>query len=100
MLENYYSMKLAEFFKRWHISSDKWQKLKKLWGLEGKRKKTKPEKSPSATKVDKGKRVIFLGTFVVEKASVLSAFPAFDKEWSEPVQLRWLDVYRLLVQGE
>lgn len=57
-------------------------------------------KSPSDTKVSKGDRYIYLGTFTVVAADGLPSFPEFDSSWPEMVQLRWLDVYRDLARSK
>lgn len=36
LLNDYRTMKLREFLKKWHLATSSWQKLKKLWGVEGK----------------------------------------------------------------
>ena len=38
IIEDYNTMTLIAFYDRWHISTVKWIELKKLWGVEGKRK--------------------------------------------------------------
>ena len=59
---------------------------------------TKQEELPSDTKVSKGNRFLHLGTFTVEEANELPAFPEFNDSWPELVQLRWLDTFKELAR--
>ena len=45
ILNDYYSMTLAAFLKRWRLSTAKWMKVKKLWEVSGKAKVTNIERT-------------------------------------------------------
>jgi len=36
IIQDYHALPLRKFFRKWHISSQKWQELKQLWKLEPK----------------------------------------------------------------
>jgi len=61
ILADYRSMKLYDFFKRWHISTTWWLKLKEDWKVQGKQRKhslkkewklVAPDKAPAAPEVE------------------------------------------------
>lgn len=53
-------------------------------------------KTPSNTKVTKGDRYIYLGTFTVVAADGLPSLPEFDNSWPMLTQIEWLQTYREL----
>lgn len=89
VLRDYYSKRLLDFLRDWHLSVAYWTKLKKEWQVKPKERPRPVRKTPTAKPS--------LGPGPGPRA-VLPAFPEFDSSWPELVQLRWFDTYRALVE--
>jgi len=105
ILEAYDSLTLIEFYAKWHFSSNTWTKLKREWGVKGKyerRSPTSPKSLPDtkAPEVHRGNPLVSLGTFTVEPASELPAFPEFNDQWSDFTKQAWFETYMELKKLE
>uniref|UniRef100_A0A6M3IRS5 Uncharacterized protein n=1 Tax=viral metagenome TaxID=1070528 RepID=A0A6M3IRS5_9ZZZZ len=109
ILRDYQDLTLKEFYAKRAIWAGTWTALKRAWGIQGKYPKNAHRKpiadkatdEPKVTKVSKVTKVnkgnlVSLGTFTVEAASELPAFPAFNDNWPMLTQIEWLQTYRVL----
>jgi len=117
MIEDLISMGYAAFLEKWkvkrqivsHLKSDELYKSRVGLGELPVKKKKEPkspkakspksppeplEKLPFNLKVISAEnKLLSLGTFTVEAASELPAFPSFNDSWPFPVQEKWFEVY-------
>jgi len=84
---DYETVRLSELYRKWHICSTSWGRLKKAWGIPNKGRGYRQLRlKPSAE--------------VLGRISILPAFPEFNDNWAFPVQEKWLEVYKELRQLE
>ena len=120
MIEDLITMGYDAFMEKWkvkwqivsHLKSDELYKSRVGLGelsvkkeKDPKSSKAKSPKSPKSPPEPLGElpfkikvisaedKLISLGTFTVEAASELPAFPSFNDSWPFPVQEKWLEVY-------
>jgi len=86
ILADYRSMRLRDFFKRWHLSSTSWTRLKPKWNVKGKH----GNRSKKATRHMETVKV------PVNVEDSLPPLPAFSNSWPEAVQIEWLRTYTKL----
>lgn len=80
VLADYHLMNLKDFFRKWHLSTQYWIKLKKQWRVVGKHS---------------GNPIASVSVLVNAEDS-LPPLPAFSDKWTETVQVEWLRTYREL----
>lgn len=102
IIADYRSMKIIDFFRKWHISSVTWLKLKAKWNLtsntqlhSAQKRLEKPLETPTKEPIG---RIPAMGAItglaaLIHPLNTLPPFPAFRDEWSEAVQVKWLGVY-------
>ena len=92
ILHDYQALLLREFFRKWQFHAGSWTKLKRSWGLQGKRpvKKSKAVSNPSrpASRLP--------APDPLHTNDQLPPFPAFNDSWPFIVQEKWLEVYQEL----
>ena len=117
MIEDLITMDYDAFLEKWkvkrqivsHLKSDELYKsrvgLGELPAKKGKEPKSSKAKSPKSPPEPLGElpfkikvisaenKLLSLGTFTVEAASELPAFPSFNNSWPFPVQEKWFEVY-------
>jgi len=120
MIEDLITMDIDDFYKKWpikrqvlsHLKSDKLYKSRvgvgELPVKEKKEPKSSKAKSPKSPKsppepleklpfklkvISAENKLLSLGTFTVEAASELPAFPSLNDSWPFIVQEKWLEVY-------
>jgi len=117
MIEDLITMGYDAFLEKWkvkrqivsHLKSDELYKSRVGLGELPVKKKKEPksskakspksppeplEKLPFNLKVISAEnKLLSLGTFTVEAASELPAFPSFNDSWPFPVQEKWFEVY-------
>ncbi len=121
IIQDYEQLRLLDFLKKWHISSQTWLKLKKQWQITGKSKpsaetETKPpertnlsphapvppmdltEERKNKDKTAESPQPVGLQVIVVRipAESNLPPMPVYNDAWPEAVQLKWLETYREL----
>ncbi|MBA7697028.1 hypothetical protein ES703_105686 [subsurface metagenome] len=91
ILIDYYALTLGEFFKKWHLSTKNWMKLKKEWKVtpKGLERRTKVKLEPPVS---------------ISPTQSLPPLPPFDNNWTSMVKIEWLKTYKELrlagVSGE
>ena len=93
LLQDYRSLTLLKFFQKWHLSTNKWGELKKLWGVEPKGHIIIGGKKPGPKpRVDTPQR----GILLAPRVDSLPPFPPFDPSWISTVQIEWFQTYKAL----
>ena len=103
ILQDYQSLKLKEFYAKWHMSSAAWTKLKRDWKLLGKSpRKSAPQLGISKPRKHIGPPSIEMvnGALKEQGANHLPAFPAFNEQWSDYVKTNWFETYQALKELE
>lgn len=83
MIRDYFEMRLLDFLRKWHISSQIWLKLKRRWGVP--RKGYYPQRAHQGRTSKSGPK--------------LPEFPPFNDSWAPEVQAEWFRTYRALKMG-
>ena len=101
IVEDYNTLTLKEFFAKQHLSYARWTELKKKWGVKGKnQRKAKSLPDVKVAETHRGNPLVSLGTFTVEAASELPAFPTFNELWSDFTKQAWFETYLELKELE
>ncbi|MDP2731051.1 MAG: hypothetical protein Q8O55_11310 [Dehalococcoidales bacterium] len=103
ILQDYQSLKLKEFFAKWHMTSATWTKLKRGWELLGKspRKSAAQSGIPRPRKHKGSPSIEAVNRALKERgANHLPAFPEFNEQWSDYVKINWFETYQALKELE
>jgi len=99
ILQDYQSLKLKEFYKKWRMTSTTWTKLKRDWNLLGKSpRKFTLQKGTTKPRKHKGPPGIEMvnNALKEQRANHLPAFPEFNEQWSDYVKVNWFETYQAL----
>jgi len=96
MIEDYQTMKVVAFFKKWHIATTTWAKLKRGWGVTGKGHRggwtaisnRKANTEAMQQVLDEPIPEIVKPRFPL--------FPSWNESWSDTVKLAWFRTYQEL----
>lgn len=100
ILQDYYRLKLKEFFTKWHLSTQYWQNLKKLWAVKGKGRGTKARLPKSGRLSGRSSAAAERAETINRGKVTLPSFPAFNDSWAFTVQEKWFETYKELRQME
>lgn len=78
MIQDYYSLTLMKFLKKWQLSTNTWQKLKLKWGVKSKKKALENVNMTANTDPP--------GVFEHD-------LPPFNEAWGDAVKVKWLEVW-------
>ena len=99
IIADYHRIGEEKTLNKWGIPPEKWAEIKGKWGILG-----EPVKAELSTEkpenVSENIDYINIGKLEVKLIdSGLPSFPAFSNDWTEAVQLRWIDAYLELKRG-
>jgi len=101
MTEDYYQMTSNDMLRKWHISTTTMINLLRRWGLKSKTKlaaeRLLKQRQEQEVEVEINNSNVSNNGHNVSNNGHMPRFPEFCDEWSEAVQLKWMDIYIELV---